>query len=156
MYHTTIGHAHLKVRDLDRSVAFYTRFLDLHEVERVGRHYAFLTGGGYHHEIALQQVGPNAPTPPEHGTGLYHVAFEVGSKRDFAEAYKALQDAGVEVGAVDHRISWAMYFSDPDGNGLEIYWDTRNEPGGTKLWQGVNLPLSDAEILSALESAPAR
>lgn len=156
MYHTTIGHTHLKVRDLDRAVAFYTRFLDLHEVERVGGHYAFLTGGGLHHEIALQQVGPNAPTPPDHGTGLYHVAFEVGSKRDFAEAYNALQDAGVEVGAVDHRISWAMYFSDPDGNGLEIYWDTRNEPGGTKLWQGINLPLSDAEILGALDRAPAR
>lgn len=155
MYHTTIGHAHLKVRDLDRAVTFYTQFLDLHEVERIGRHYAFLTGGELHHEIALQQVGPNAPAPPDHGTGLYHVAFEVGSKRDFTKAYKALQDADIEVGAVDHRISWAMYFSDPDGNGLEIYWDTRNEPGGTQLWQGINLPLSDTEILSALDSAPA-
>jgi catechol 2,3-dioxygenase len=147
-YTTTIGHAHLKVRDLDRSIAFYTRFLALHEVERVADHYAFLTSGAMHHEIALQQMAPDAPAPPAHGTGLYHVAFEVHDRRGFAAAYRALTEAGVPVATVDHGISWAMYFDDPDGNGLEIYWDTRGEPGGRPLWRGDTTPLLEDMILA--------
>ena len=150
MYPTRIGHAHLKVRDLDRAIAFYTRFFDLKLVERVDDHYAFLTGRSFHHEIALQNVGPHAPQPPSHGTGLYHVAFEVPNRRAFALAYKTLAEAGVSVATVDHLISWALYFDDPDGNGLEIYWDTRAEPGGQQLWRGQNVPLPGEKILAAL------
>ncbi|MBI3360599.1 MAG: VOC family protein [Chloroflexi bacterium] len=149
-YQTKIGHANLKVRDLDRAIEFYTRFLNLKFVERVGNQYAFLSGGDFHHEIALQNVGPTAPQPHPFGTGLYHVAFEVPDRRSFALAYKTLTDAGVRVATVDHLISWAMYFDDPDGNGLEIYWDTRNEPGGEKLWQGVNGPLPEEKLLDVL------
>jgi catechol 2,3-dioxygenase len=148
-YSTKIGHAHLKVRDLRRSIDFYTRFLALHVTEQVEDAYVFLTGGSFHHEIALQNVGPEAPHPPAQGTGLYHVAFEVPNKRSFAEAYHTLTEAGVPVAAVDHYISWALYFDDPDGNGLEIYWDTRNEPGGRKLWRGENVPLLEETILAA-------
>ena len=151
MYPTKIGHAHLKVRDLDRAIAFYTRFFGLKLVERVDDHYVFLTGGDFHHEIALQNVGPRAPLPPSHGTGLYHVAFEVPDRRAFALAYKTLAAAGVSVATVDHLISWAMYFNDPDGNGLEIYWDTRDEPDGQKLWRGRNVPLLEEKILAALK-----
>ena len=151
MYQTKIGHAHLKVRDLQRAVEFYTRFLNLKVTEVVGDHYAFLTGGEFHHEIALQNVGSSAPQPPPRGTGLYHVAFEVPDRRSLAEAYKALIDAGVRVTPVGHRISWAVYFDDPDGNGLEIYWDTRNEPDGRNLWRGENVPLTHQELLAALE-----
>ena len=133
-YSAKIGHAHLKVRDLDRSVAFYERYLKLHVVERVTDHYIFMSGGAYHHEIALQRVAPNAPAPAPHGVGLYHVAFEVPSKRDFAAAYATLKNDGVAVATVDHYISWAMYFDDPDGNGLEVYCDTRGEPDGRALW----------------------
>lgn len=146
-YTTKIGHAHLKVRSLDRAIDFYTRYLGLHLTERVGDNYAFLTTGTYHHEIALQQVGPNAPQPPAHATGLYHVAFEVPDKHAFASAYKTLTESGISVASVDHFISWAMYFDDPDGNGLEIYWNTRNEPGGRQLWHGENAPLEPATIL---------
>jgi catechol 2,3-dioxygenase len=149
MYQTKIGHAHLKVRDLDRSIAFYTRFFSLKLVERVDDLYAFLSGGGFHHEIALQNVGSNAPKPFPNGTGLYHVAFEVSDRRSFAQAYKTLAEADVPVVAVDHLISWAMYFDDPDGNGLEIYWDTRDEPGGEKLWHGNNVSLPPEKILAA-------
>ncbi len=149
-YKTRIGHAHLKVRDLDRAIDFYTRFLGMHPVERVGSAYAFLTGGDFHHEIALQNVGPGAPRPPVHGTGLYHVAFEVPDRESFARAYKTLTEAGIQVATVDHLISWAMYFYDPDGNGLEIYWDTRDQPGGKKLWHGQNLPLEPDKILQSL------
>ena len=149
-YSTKIGHAHLKVRDLQRSVDFYTRFLGLHVTEQVDNAYVFLTGGAFHHEIALQNVGSNAPHPPAHGTGLYHVAFEVPDKRSFAAAYRTLIVAGVSVATVDHYISWAMYFDDPDSNGLEIYWDTRDEPGGRQLWRGENAPLPEETILAAL------
>ncbi|HEU5438276.1 MAG TPA: VOC family protein [Ktedonobacterales bacterium] len=152
-YTTRIGHAHLKVRDLDRSIAFYTRFLHMREQERVDDAYAFLTGGDLHHEIALQNVGPNAPSPSAHGTGLYHVAFEVPTQRDFAAAYRDLTGANVPVAAVDHLISWAMYFDDPDGNGLEIYWDTRREPGGAALWHGINRPLPPETIRAVLEQS---
>ena len=149
-YKTKIGHAHLKVRDLQRSIDFYTRFLGLDVTEVVGNQYAFLTAGTYHHEIALQNVVPDAPRPPARGIGLYHVAFEVPDKHSFALAFKALDEEGIPVLAVDHYISWAMYFDDPDGNGLEIYWDTRTKPGGRQLWYGDNAPLDIEIILAAL------
>lgn len=149
-YKTKIGHAHLKVRDLEGAIDFYTRFLGMHPVERVGDAYAFLTGGDVHHEIALQNVGRDAPRPPANGTGLYHVAFEVPDRESFARAYTTLTEAGIQVATVDHLISWAMYFCDPDGNGLEIYWDTRNQAGGEKLWRGINLSLEPDKILQAL------
>ncbi len=148
MYQTRIGHAHLKVRDLDHAITFYTRFFNLRLVERVGEHYAFLSGGDFHHEIALQNVGLGAPRPHDHGTGLYHVAFEVPDCHSLAEAYRALTGAGTLVAMVDHQISWALYFSDPDGNGLEIYWDRRDEPGAERLWQGHNLPLTEEQLLA--------
>lgn len=154
-YHTTLGHAHLKVRDLARALAFYTRFFDLKVIEEIPGHYAFLSGGPLHHELALQAVGEDAPSPPRHGVGLYHVAFEVPDRRAFAQAFKALTDAGVMVSPVNHGISWAMYFSDPDGNGLEIYRDTRHEPGGRGQWGGRAEPLDRAIILADLEGTPA-
>lgn len=150
MYRTKIGHAHLKIRDLHKAVEFYAKFLNLKVTEIVADHYAFLSGGSLHHEIALQQVGADAPQPPRFGTGLYHVAFEVPDKKSFALAYQNLTEAGVAVHPVDHLISWAMYFSDPDGNGLEIYVDTRKEPDGRDLWHGENLPLERETILAFL------
>ncbi|TAH49723.1 MAG: biphenyl-2,3-diol 1,2-dioxygenase [Chloroflexota bacterium] len=150
-YQTKIGHAHLKVRDLDRAAAFYTKFFSLEFVERVGDSYVFLTGGEFHHEIALQNVGAYAPQPSHESVGLYHVAFEVPDKISFANAYKTLTDAGIKVALVDHCISWAMYFDDPDGNGLEIYWDARNEPDGVKHWRGINLPLEAEDVMAVLE-----
>jgi len=103
-----------------------------------------------HHELALQEVGADAPLPPPEGVGLYHVAFEVPDRRSFAQAYNTITRGGVPVAAVDHGISWAMYFSDPDGNGLEIYWDTRQESEGTARWDGRSRPLGAVRILSSL------
>ena len=95
MYATKLGHAHIKVRELDRAVAFYREFLGLVVTERVRDSYALLAspGNGAHHEIALQDVGPLAPAPPSRATGLYHVAFEVEDARSLAEADEALARA---------------------------------------------------------------
>lgn len=142
-HHMKLGHAHLKVRDLQRATAFYTEFLGLRVTEMVGDQYAFLSDGLRHHAIALQRIGADAPTPGRFSTGLYHVAFEVADKAAFALALRELRDAGVQVNPVDHLISWAMYFTDPDGNGLEIYVDTRSEPDGASLWNGINVTLDE-------------
>ena len=142
-HHMKLGHAHLKVRDLQCATAFYTEFLGLSVTEMVGDQYAFLSDGSRHHAIALQRIGADAPTPGRFSTGLYHVAFEVADKSAFALAWRKLRDAGVQVSPVDHLISWAMYFTDPDGNGLEIYVDTRLEPDGASLWNGVNMKLDE-------------
>lgn len=141
-YRTSLGHAHLRVRDLDRAIAFYTRFLKLELTERLGGQFAFLAGGSAHHDLALQALGAAAPKPPRFATGLHHVAFEVTDRSAFAAAFHELDGAGVPVAAVDHGISWAMYFADPDGNGLEIYWDTRRESHGARAWDGRAEPLT--------------
>ncbi len=151
-YMTALGHAHLKVRDLRRSIDFYTRFFDLRVIEQVHDQYVFLSGGALHHELALQQLGAGAAAPDPGAVGLYHIAFEVPDQRSFALAWRELNSAGIAVAAVDHRISWAMYFDDPDGNGLEIYCDTRHLPGGAPLWHGHNQLLTEEMIRHALVS----
>ena len=149
---TCLGHVHLKVRDLRRAIEFYTYYFDLAVVEQIGSQFVFLTGDDRHHELALQAVGHQAPAQHPYGVGLYHLAFEVPDKHTFAVAYKALRDDGIQVTAVDHVISWAMYFHDPDGNGLEIYCDTRDEPEGARYWTGENRPLDEEQILADLDS----
>lgn len=151
-YTTKIGHAHLKVRDLNRAIAFYTRYFALQVTEQIAGQMAFLSGGAMHHEIALQARGMDAPLQNPYGVGLYHVAFEVPDKRAFALAYQTLTQDGIAVNPVDHLISWAMYFSDPDGNGLEIYCDTRQDADGQVLWQGQNRRLDAASILAVLDA----
>lgn len=136
MVRATLGHVHLKVRDLERAIGFYSRVLGLRVTERVDAHFAFLSGGDAHHEVALQELGPEAAGPDPHGVGLYHVAFEVPDAASLATAYDMLVEAGIPVAAVDHAISWALYFADPDGNGVEIYLDRRRSPGGDALWHG--------------------
>ena len=154
MYSTTIDHVMLYVRELERSVAFYTTYLNLRVTEVVQGKVAFLTSGGPHHEVALYARGAEASAMPEGSVGLCHLAFSVSDKRSFAEAYQKLVDANVKVNPVDHQIGWGVYFSDPDGNRLEIYCDTRNEPDGASLWHGQNRPLLGARILAEFE-APA-
>ncbi|HKL27411.1 MAG TPA: VOC family protein [Desulfuromonadales bacterium] len=141
-----IGHVHLKVRNLDGAIAFYQRYFDMKVTEQVGSAFAFLSAGGMHHELALQEVGSQAGTPKRHDVGLYHVAFEVPDKDSLVETFKKLQKDGVAVHPVDHRISWALYFSDPDGNGMEVYWDTRGTEHGVETWEGVDRPLTENQL----------
>jgi len=146
-----IGHAHIKVRNLERSTAFYEQFLGLSVRERIEGHFVFMSATEVHHEIALQQVGMGARTPGRFEVGLFHVAFEAPDKPSLARCYKKLMEHGIPVVAVDHRISWAIYFSDPDGNGLEIYCDTRGEPDGGELWDGMDRPLAAGQLLALAE-----
>lgn len=143
-----IGHVHLKIRDLQKSVNFYRDYLALQVTEQLGEHFVFMSAGEMHHELALQEVGKDAATPQRYDVGMYHVAFEVPDRKSFVETYHKLKKGGVAVYPVDHRISWALYFSDPDNNGLEVYWDTRETEHGTDLWEGVDRPLPEAQLNS--------
>lgn len=120
-----IGHVHLKVADLDRSLAFYCGVLGFELVQRMGRGAAFVSAGGYHHHIGLNTWESRGGRPPAEGsTGLYHFAILYPDRGTLADALRRLLAAGVPLdGAADHGVSEAIYFRDPDGNGLEIYRD---------------------------------
>jgi catechol 2,3-dioxygenase len=138
-----LGHVHLKVRDLDSALAFYREILDLEVTERHAN-YAFLTWGDHHHDVALQAVGEGAPGPGR-GVGLYHAAVEVDSADELRAVYERLQARDVDVSPVDHGISKALYFSDPAGNGLELYLDTREEREQEE-WSGTNRRFDPMEL----------
>lgn len=129
-----LGHVHIKVRALNRSVPFYT-MLGLRLTERVGR-YAFLTAGNEHHSIALEEIGTWTVEPPRRAVGVAHIAFEVPDRAAFAAMRKKLSQAHVPLISRNNGISWAVRFKDPDRNEVEIYLDRRHSPGGTLLWRG--------------------
>jgi catechol 2,3-dioxygenase len=120
-----IGHVHLKVADLDRTIAFYHGVLGFEITQRWGKEAAFLSAGGYHHHLGLntwQSLGGSPPPP--NSTGLYHVAILYPSRAALADALRRLLAAGIPLqGAADHGVSEALYLQDPDGNGLELYRD---------------------------------
>lgn len=122
---TSIGHVHLKVSDLDRSLDFYTRILGFELTQRYGTQAAFVSAGGYHHHIGLntwQSLG--SPPAPEKAPGLFHVAILFPTRKDLAAALKNLIDHEVIIdGSADHGVSEAFYLRDPDNNGIELYWD---------------------------------
>ena len=122
---TRIGHVHLKVSDLDRSLAFYVGVLGFELTQRFGSQAAFISAGGYHHHIGLNTWESRGGQPPSPGTtGLYHLAILYPSRADLADALRRLQAAGIPLdGASDHGVSEALYLSDPDGNGVELYHD---------------------------------
>lgn len=120
-----IGHVHLKVADLDRALAFYCGVLGFRLTQRYGEGAAFVSAGGYHHHIGLntwESLG--AAPPPRHATGLYHLAILYPTRAALADALRRLGAAGIRLdGASDHGVSEALYLRDPDGNGVELYWD---------------------------------
>ncbi len=120
-----IGHVHLKVADLDRALSFYCGVLGFSLKQRYGSQAAFVAAGGYHHHIGLNTWESKGGSPPPRGsTGLFHVAILYPSRSALAVALKRLFDAGYPLdGASDHGVSEAIYLTDPDGNGLELYRD---------------------------------
>ena len=120
-----VGHVHLKVADLARSIRFYGGVLGFDVIQRYGRQAAFLSAGGYHHHIGLNTwESAGGPPPPRNTTGLYHVAFVYPTRAALADALRRLTAAGIALdGASDHGVSEALYLRDPDGNGVELYRD---------------------------------
>jgi catechol 2,3-dioxygenase len=120
-----IGHVHLKVADLDRALAFYCDVLGFELQARMGDEAAFVSAGGYHHHIGLNTWQSMGGAPPAPGTtGLFHFAIRYPTRRALAVALQRLIDNGVVLsGASDHGVSEALYLSDPDQNGIELYWD---------------------------------
>lgn len=150
---TRIGHVHLKVADLERAIAFYRDVMGFDVTQRYGAQAAFLSAGGYHHHIGLNTwFSKDGPPAPKRSAGLFHVAFLYPDRAALAEALRRVISAGVELeGAADHGVSEAIYFADPDGNGIEIYRDRpeaewpRSSDGSLEM---VNAPL-DLDALLA-------
>ena len=124
-----IGHVHLKVADLERSLDFYCGLLGFELTTRYGADAAFISAGGYHHHIGLNVwYSKGGPPAPRQGVGLFHTAILYPERKDLAIIYKRLQDADYPLsGAADHGVSEALYLDDPDGNGVELYWDRPEE-----------------------------
>jgi len=149
----TIGHVHLKVADLERALAFYCGVLGFELTQRFGPQAAFISSGGYHHHIGLNTWESAGGTPPPRGTtGLYHLAILYPTRATLADALHRVLSAGLELdGAADHGVSEALYLQDPDGNGLELYWDKprdawpRSPDGGLRMFTH---PLDLGRLLS--------
>ncbi|MDB5228212.1 MAG: glyoxalase [Bacteroidota bacterium] len=129
---THIGHVHLKVSDLERSLGFYRDLLGFEVTTMYGDQAAFLSAGGYHHHIGLNTWhSKGAPPAPENAVGLYHTAIVYPTRKDLAIIFDRLRRAYYPMtGAADHGVSEALYLNDPDENGVELYWDRPKE-----LWQ---------------------
>lgn len=148
---TRIGHVHLKVADLDRAIAFYRDVMGFEVTQRYGSQAAFLSAGGYHHHIGLNTwESRGGPPAPRGHAGLYHVAFLYPDRPALARALESVIAAGVQIdGAADHGVSEAIYFRDPDGNGIEIYRD-RDEADWPRGADGALAMVNDALDLDAL------
>lgn len=157
---TRIGHVHLKVADLERSLGFYRDVLGFAITQRHGDSVAFLSAGGYHHHIALNTWESAGGPPPRPGTtGLYHLAVLFPTRAALAEVLRRVLAAQIELdGASDHGVSEALYLRDPDENGVELYWDRpeqawpRAADGGLAMYTRA-LALDD---LLAEATAPAK
>ncbi|MFY0631735.1 MAG: VOC family protein [Flavobacteriaceae bacterium] len=122
---TQIGHIHLKVSDLKRALKFYSDLLGFEITTHYGDQAVFLSAGGYHHHIGLNTWHSKNGIRPERNTvGLFHVALVYPTRKDLAKILKRLNDQGYPItGTADHGVSEAIYLDDPDGNGIELYWD---------------------------------
>lgn len=152
---TRIGHVHLKVADLNRSLAFYRDLLGFEVTTRFGPQAAFLSAGGYHHHIGLN-TWQSAGMPPaqKRGVGLFHTAIVLPTRRDLAAIVSRLMEADYPLtGAADHLVSEAIYLDDPDGNGVELYWDRPREEWAYEVDGSIkmaNLALNMEDLLGTL------
>ncbi len=126
---TRIGHIHLKVSDLDKALSFYRDLLGFEVTQYYGNSAVFVSAGGYHHHIGLNTWhSKNGVPAPANSCGLYHTAILYPTRKDLAVILKRLVEAKYPLsGASDHGVSEAIYLDDPDGNGVELYWDKPKE-----------------------------
>ena len=156
-----IGHVHLKVADVDRSLDFYCGVLGFELQQRYGEDAAFVSAGGYHHHLGLntwESLGGAAPPPGS--TGLYHTAILYPSRPLLADALRRLIVAKIPLeGASDHGVSEALYLRDPDDNGVELYWDRPKDKWPQKPDGSLQMfthPLDLHDLLAELDKAPAK
>ena len=154
---TRIGHIHLKVSDLDKALLFYRGLLGFEIMQRFGSSAVFISAGGYHHHIGLNTWhSKNASPAPVNSCGLYHTAILYPTRKDLAVVFKRLADAKYPLsGSADHGVSEALYLNDPDGNGVELYWDKPKEKwpfDATGNLQMVTEALDIGSLLSELNT----
>ena len=156
----SIGHVHLKVGDLERSLQFYCGVLGFQITQRYGPGAAFISAGGYHHHIGLNTWESLGGSPPPAGsTGLFHLAILYPTRATLADALRRVLDAGISLdGASDHGVSEALYLRDPDQNGVELYRDRpesdwpRTPDGGIAMF---TRPLDLQSLLREAAPGPA-
>jgi len=152
---TRIGHVHLKVSDLERSLDFYCGLLGFELMQRFGSQAAFISAGGYHHHIGLntwESLG--SPPAPRSAPGLYHTAILLPTRRDLAEVVVRLLEAKYPLtGAADHGVSEAIYLDDPDGNGVELYWDRPRETWPRDAAGGVAMFTRSLDLADLIRAA---
>jgi catechol 2,3-dioxygenase len=152
-----IGHVHLKVADLERALDFYCGVLGFELMQRFGAEAAFVSAGGYHHHIGLNTWESRGGSPPAPGTtGLFHTAIRYPTRTALADALRRLVEARVPLqGASDHGVSEALYLDDPDGNGVELYWDRPREewPPPTKEGDKVEMYTRPLDVEALLAEA---
>lgn len=153
---TRIGHVHLKVSNIQRALDFYCGLLGFELITMYGDQAAFISAGGYHHHIGLNTWhSKDAPPAKDDGVGLYHTAILYPSRKDLAAIYARLKDSRYPLtGAADHGVSEALYLDDPDGNGVELYWDRPKELWPKKSDGSIEMytrPLSLPNLVAELE-----
>lgn len=152
----SIGHVHLKVSDIERSLDFYCGVLGFELTTRFGPDAAFVSAGGYHHHIGLNTWHSAGSSPARReGVGLFHLAILYPTRRELADALDRLRRANWPLtGASDHGVSEALYLDDPDGNGIELYRDRPKEEwpkasdGSLEMY---SLPLDLKDLLLELD-----
>jgi catechol 2,3-dioxygenase len=149
---TKIGHVHLKVADLDRSLRFYRDLLGFDLITTYGDQAAFISAGGYHHHIGLNTwYSKGAEPAPLHAAGLFHVAILYPTRKHLAEIFNRLRLAKYAfTGASDHGVSEALYLNDPDENGLELYWDRPRELWPRKKDGSIEMDTKPLDVQSLL------
>jgi catechol 2,3-dioxygenase len=149
---TRIGHVHLKVADLDRSLSFYTGLLGFELITMYGDQAAFISAGGYHHHIGLNTwYSKDAPPAPVRAAGLFHTAILYPTRRDLAVIFNRLHQAQYPfTGASDHGVSEALYLNDPDQNGVELYWDRPKEQWPKKADGSIEMYTRQLDLNSLL------
>lgn len=152
---TRIGHVHLKVSNLEESLDFYCGLLGFDLVTTYGTEAAFISAGGYHHHIGLNTwQSKNGPQPAPNSTGLFHTAILFPTRKDLATILDRLRQHRYPLtGAADHGVSEALYLDDPDGNGVELYWDRPKEEWPKKEDSSIEMytrPLDLGELLNEL------
>lgn len=147
-----IGHVHLKVSNIPRSLDFYCGLLWFELMMTYGQDAAFISAGGYHHHIGLNtRESKGAPPAPHHSTGLYHIALLYPSRKDLALILQRLIDHGIRVWAADHGVSEALYFDDPDGNGIELYRDRPRDQRPKKSDGSIDMFTKELDLNNLLQ-----